>query len=137
VQAVNAALNAIPRDAAFTASESTVAAMLARLATEVQSLTRAGVTFNAGYAQGLMSFGLNIGSTASDTTKLYTYDIFANITSPDAAGDVIRSVIAEQINTGKFQAAGIMPANDPSPGLAITQAQSRNIPLSTYITQNQ
>jgi hypothetical protein len=137
VQAVNSALNAIPRDAAFTESEDTVSAMLTRLATEVQSLKRAGVTFDAGYGQGLMSFGLNIGSTASDTNKLYTYDIFANITSPDTAGDIIRSVIAEKINTGKFQAAGIMPANDPDPGLAITQAQSRNIPLSTYITQNQ
>jgi len=137
VQAVNTALNAIPRDAAFTESEATVAAMLDRLSTEVQSLNRAGVTFNSGYAQGLMTFGLNIGSTASDTTKLHTYEIFANITSPDAAGDVIRSVIAEQINIGKFQGAGIMPVNDPDPGLAITQSQSRNIPLSTYIIQNQ
>jgi hypothetical protein len=137
VQAVNSALNTIPRDAAFMESEATVTTMLGRLATEVQSLIRAGVTFDAGYAQGLMTFGLNIGSTASDTTKLHTYEIFANITSPDAAGDVIRSVIAEQINLGKFQGAGIMPANDPDPGLALTQSQSRKIPLSTYITQNQ
>jgi hypothetical protein len=137
VQAVSAALNAIPASPAFAESETVAASMLSRLATEVQSLSKAGIVFNAGYAPALKNFALNIGTTATDVSKFQTYQIFANITTPDAAGDVIRSAIAEQMNTSVFQSAGIQLTNDPGPGLAMQQAQSRNIALSTYIKQNQ
>ena len=137
VQAVSAALSAIPASSAFTESETVAADMLSRLATEVQSLSKAGIVFNAGYAPALKNFALNIGTTATDVSKFQTYQIFANITTPDAAGDVIRSVIAEQMNTSVFQTAGIQLTNDPGPGLAMQQAQNQNIPLSTYINQNQ
>ena len=53
------------------------------------------------------------------------------------AGDTIRAAIAEQINTQLFSAQGIIIHNDPNPAGMIYQAQQQNIPLTTYISQNQ
>jgi len=55
----------------------------------------------------------------------------------DSAGDTLRSAVAENINSSIAQSRGITATNDPGPQLAIVQAQTQNIPLSTYITQNQ
>ena len=110
---------------------------ISKLPQEVAALHKAGVVFNAGYPQTLESFGKNIGSIASDSTRQFTYQFFANLITNDIAGDTIRAVIAETINTELMSGVGMKVKNDPQPMMAIYNAEQQNIPITTYISQNQ
>jgi hypothetical protein len=111
--------------------------ILNKITTEVTNLSRAGVTFGAGYPTSLTTFAQNIGTAASDKTQYNTYQLFASLITNDSYGDTIKAAVAENINTQLLSSAGITLSNDPNPSLALAQARAQNIPLSTYLTQNQ
>jgi hypothetical protein len=110
--------------------------MLDRIAVEVGNLNRAGVVFTSGTTLGLLGFAENIGQTASDKTQVEGYQFFANITTRDAAGDAIRAVVAETLNTRALNGVGVNIYNNPDPRLKIYQSQAQNLSLTTYLSQN-
>ena len=140
VAAVNSALSSLPTTGTLA---ETVAicntgwyTMLDRIAVEVGNLNRAGVVFTSGTTLGLLGFAENIGQTASDKTQVEGYQFFANITTNDAAGDSIRAVVAETLNTRALNGVGVNIYNNPDPRLKIYQSQSQNVSLTTYLSQN-
>jgi hypothetical protein len=140
VTAVNSALNSLPTTGVLAEAVSTCNTgwyqMLTRVSTEVANLNRAGVVFGPGTTLGLLAFAENIGQTASDKTQAEGYQFFANLITNDAAGDTIRAVVAETLNTRALQGVGVNIYNNPDPRLKIAQSQAQNVPLSTYLTQN-
>lgn len=140
VTAVNSALNSLPVTGVLAEAVSTCNTgwyqMLTRVSTEVANLNRAGVVFGPGTTLGLLAFAENIGQTASDKTQAEGYQFFANLITNDAAGDTIRAVVAETLNTRALQGVGVNIYNNPDPRLKIAQSQAQNVPLSTYLTQN-
>jgi hypothetical protein len=136
VSALNTALNNIPDSTAYSASTRAYYDMLEQLALEVPNLVKAGVVFTTGEATILNSFAESIGPTASDKKELETYQFFANLITPDQAGDTIRAAVAETINTNILTQAGIQTYNDPEPRSIITQSESQNVSISTYISRN-
>lgn len=137
VTAVNSALNSISNSSAYFYSNLGYYSAINRMTTEVTNLQKAGiVSFNAGTPLSLLSFGENIGQVASNKTETETYQFFANIITNDAAGDTVRAVIAETINTRILNGAGIQSYNNPDPRAKIYQSQTQNIPLSTYLSRN-
>jgi hypothetical protein len=140
VTAVNSALSSLPTTGAL--GEAVVSCntgwsnMLDRIAVEVGNLNRAGVTFDAGTTLGLLSFAENIGQTASDRTQVEGYQFFANIITNNAAGDSIRAVVAETLNTRALNGVGVNIYNNPDPRLKIYQSQAQNVSLTTYLSQN-
>jgi hypothetical protein len=110
--------------------------MLSRIPIEVANLNRADVAFTSGTTLGLLSFAENIGQLASDKTQAEGYQFFANITTNDAAGDSIKAVVAETLNTRALNGVGVNIYNDPNPRLKIFQSQAQNTPLTTYLSQN-
>jgi citrate synthase len=64
------------------------------------------------------------------------YQFFANITTNDAAGDAIRAVVAETLNTRALNGVGVNIYNNPDPRLKIYQSQAQNVSLTTYLSQN-
>lgn len=136
VVAVQSALNSLsPSDIAET--QLAFEGMITRLVTEVTNIFKAGGTFTAGTSQLLYGFGQGIGSTASDKTRMETYQFFANVITNSEAGDTIRAIISENINSGTLAATGINQTNDPQPIQALAQAQSQGITISTYLLRNQ
>ena len=137
VNNINLALNSTPNTTAVNLSAAAYYNILTQLATEVTNLSRAGVSISPATPQTLNSLATQFGGLASDKTQFQTYQFFANLITSDSAGDTLRSAVAENINSSIAQSRGITATNDPGPQLAIVQAQTQNIPLSTYITQNQ
>lgn len=136
VTALNSALNSISNSSAYFYSNLAYQSAISHISSEVNNLAKAGVTFGAGYPMGLLGFAENIGQLASDKNESQSYQFFANIISIGFAGDTIRAVVAETINTRVLGTVGISTFNDPNPRLKIYQSRSQNIPLSTYISQN-
>lgn len=136
VTALNNALNDIPDSTAYSLSARAYYDILEQLAVEVPNLNKAGVVFTAGDALLLNSFAENIGQTASDKKELETYQFFANLITSDQAGDTIRAAVAEIINTNLLTLAGVQTYNDPDPRGIITQSESQNVSISTYISRN-
>jgi hypothetical protein len=140
VAAVNSVLSSLPTTGtlaeAVAVCNSGWYTMLDRIAVEVGNLNRAGVVFTSGTALGLLGFAEAIGQTASDKTQVEGYQFFANITTNDAAGDSIRAVVAETLNTRALNGVGVNIYNDPDPRLKIYQSQAQNVPLTTYLSQN-
>jgi hypothetical protein len=140
VAAVNSALSSLP--ATGTLAETVAVCnsgwylMLSRIPIEVANLNRADVAFTSGTTLGLLSFAENIGQLASDKTQAEGYQFFANITTNDAAGDSIKAVVAETLNTRALNGVGVNIYNDPNPRLKIFQSQAQNTPLTTYLSQN-
>jgi hypothetical protein len=140
IAAVNSALSSLPTTG--TLGEAVVASntgwyhMLNRISTEVSNLVRAGVVFTSGTTLGLLSFAENIGQTASDKTQVEGYQFFANIITNNAAGDSIRAVVAETLNTRALNGVGVNIYNDPDPRFKIYQSQVQNVSLTTYLSQN-
>ena len=137
VAAVKSALNNLPASTALSQSQQAYYNMLNQLALEVANLQKAGATFNAGFPASTLGFAQGITGYAQDKVRTMSYQIFANLITNDAAGDTIRAAISESINTQKLAGIGIQVTNDPNPGLLLAMSQSKNIPLSTYISQNQ
>jgi len=136
VAAVNSALSSLPNVDSVAVCNSGWYLMLSRIPIEVANLNRAGVAFVAGTTLGLLSFAETIGQTASDKTQAEGYQFFANITTNDAAGDSIRAVVAETLNTRALNGVGVNIYNNPDPRLKIYQSQAQNTPLTTYLSQN-
>jgi hypothetical protein len=140
VAAVNSALSSLPTTGtlaeAVTICNSGWYTMLDRIAVEVGNLNRAGVVFTTGTTLGLLGFAESIGQTASDRTQVEGYQFFANITTRDAAGDSIRAVVAETLNTRALNGVGVNIYNNPDPRLKIYQSQAQNLSLTTYLSQN-
>jgi hypothetical protein len=111
--------------------------ILNQLSTEVTNLSKSNGTFTSAASYPLLSFGLTIGYTASDKNLIETYQFFANLITNNAAGDTIKSVIAEVINAGVLSVAGISMRNDPQPLVSISAAKSQGVSLTTYLNQNQ
>lgn len=111
--------------------------MLNRLNTEVAFLSRAGAVFGAGYPNSLTSFSQSLPTIAADKTQYQTYQFFANLITKDSYGDTIRAAVAETINSDLLASAGITLNNDPAPSTVISQSQTQNVPITTYLTQNQ
>jgi hypothetical protein len=139
VNAINSALTTAGshNQSAVTTGAAAYFTMTNHLTTEYSNVTRAGVVFNSGYQSILSSFASQIGTTASDKTQYQNYQFFANVMTHDAYGDTLRLAVAESINTSGFNSVGFPMNNDPSPTGAIMQSQLQNIPLTTYINQNQ
>lgn len=140
VTAVNSALSSLPTTGvlaeAVASCNSGWYQMLNRISTEVANLNRAGVVFTSGTTLGLLSFAETIGQVASDKTSTEGYQFFANIITNDAAGDSIRAVVAETLNTRALNSVGVNIYNNPDPRLKIYQSQAQNVPLTTYLSQN-
>jgi hypothetical protein len=136
VNAINTALTTAASNASMPAAECAYFMMLNHLTSECSNLSRAGVTFT-GYQSILNSFAAQIGTTASDKSQYQNYQFFANIITQDSNGDTIRLAVAEAINTNGFNKVGFPMNNDPNPAGMISQSNLQNIPLSTYISQNQ
>ena len=140
VAAVNSALSSLPTTGTLAEAVAICNTgwytMLDRIAVEVGNLNRAGVVFTSGTTLGLLGFAENIGQTASDKTQVEGYQFFANITTNDAAGDSIRAVVAETLNTRALNGVGVNIYNNPDPRLKIYQSQSQNVSLTTYLSQN-
>jgi hypothetical protein len=136
VSAVNSALSSLPNVDSVAVCNSSWYLMLSRIPIEVANLNRAGVAFTAGTTLGLLSFAETIGQTASDKTQAEGYQFFANVTTNDAAGDSIRAVVAETLNTRALNGVGVNIYNNPDPRLKISQSQAQNVPLTTYLSQN-
>lgn len=140
VAAVNTALSSVPGTGILAEKAGTCNTswfeMLNRIATEVANLNRAGVVFGPGTTLGLLAFAENIGQTASDKTQAEGYQFFANLITNDTAGDTIRAVVAETLNTRALQGVGVDIYNNPDPRLKIAQSQAQNVPLTTYLSQN-
>jgi hypothetical protein len=140
VSAVNSALSSLPTTGtlaeAVAVCNSGWYVMLDRIAVEVGNLNRAGVVFTSGTTLGLLGFAETIGQTASDKTQVEGYQFFANITTRDAAGDAIRAVVAETLNTRALNNVGVNIYNNPDPRLKIYQSQAQNLSLTTYLSQN-
>jgi len=137
VTSVNTALNNQPTNVAFYNGLNAYYLSLNHLATEVSNIPKGGIIFDAGYSGGLKGFAQRIGSAASDqSSPAGSYYFFANLITNDAGGDIVSSVIAENINTQKLSIKGVTVNNDPNPSLLLGQAQAQGIPLSTYINQN-
>ena len=136
VAAVNSALSSLPNVDSVAVCNSGWYLMLSRIPNEVANLNRAGVVFTSGTTLGLLSFAENIGQLASDKTQAEGYQFFANVTTNDAAGDSIRAVVAETLNTRAFNGVGVNIYNNPDPRLKISQSQAQNISLTTYLSQN-
>lgn len=140
VSAVNSALSSLPTTGtlaeAVAVCNSGWYVMLDRIAVEVGNLNRAGVVFTSGTTLGLLGFAETIGQTASDKTQVEGYQFFANITTRDAAGDAIRAVVAETLNTRALNNVGVNIYNNPDPRFKIYQSQAQNLSLTTYLSQN-
>ena len=136
VAAVNSALSSLPNVDSVAVCNSGWYLMLSRIPNEVANLNRAGVVFTSGTTLGLLSFAENIGQLASDKTQAEGYQFFANVTTNDAAGDSIRAVVAETLNTRAFNGVGVNIYNNPDPRLKISQSQAQNVSLTTYLSQN-
>jgi hypothetical protein len=140
VAAVNSSLTSLPTTGVLgekvNACNTGWYQMLNRISTEVANLNRAGAVFGPGTTLGLLAFAETIGQAASDKTQSEGYQFFANIITDDAAGDTIRAVVAETLNTTALQGVGINIYNNPDPRLKIVQSQTQNVPLTTYLSQN-
>lgn len=136
VAAVNSVLTSFPNSASFYSSSLSYNNMIVQLATEVANLTKGNVIFGAGQTATLKSLAEQIGTMATDKTRLETYQFFSNIITDDTNGDAIKSAIAESINSSILQSAGIQISNDPQPAQAIQRADSLGVPISTYLSQN-
>ena len=140
VTTVNSSLSSLPTTGTLAEATALCNAgwytMLDRIAVEVGNLNRAGVVFTSGTTLGLLGFAENIGQTASDKTQVEGYQFFANITTRDAAGDAIRAVVAETLNTRALNGVGVNIYNNPDPRLKIYQSQAQNLSLTTYLSQN-
>jgi hypothetical protein len=135
VAAVNAAVNAIPDSGLLTLSQNFYISILTRLQTEYNNLNKAGATFNAGSAQARNSFAKQFATTATDKTKFETFEIIDKLITNNAAGDVLRAAIAEEINGQILGQRGVGGTNDPDPNLAMSQSQRTGVPVNTYINQ--
>lgn len=135
VAAVNAAVNAIPDSGLLTLSQNFYITILTRLQTEYTNLNKAGATFNAGSAQVRNSFAKQFATTATDKTKFETYEIIDKLITNNAAGDVLRAAIAEEINGQILGQRGVGGTNDPDPNLAMAQSQRTGVSVNTYISQ--
>jgi hypothetical protein len=136
VALLNSALNSLSVTPTLTNSQTAYYTMLNKLTIEVANLNSIGVVFNSGTTQMLRSLAQQIAILATDKTQYQTYQFFANVISNDAYGDAIRAAIAESINLNLLTRSGITTSNDPNPTNAVIQAQSQNIPLTTYLSQN-
>lgn len=140
VAAVNSALSSLPTTGTLAEAVAVCNAgwytMLDRIAVEVGNLNRAGVVFTSGTTLGLLGFAETIGQTASDRTQVEGYQFFANIITNNAAGDSIRAVVAETLNTQALTGVGVNIYNNPDPRLKIYQSQAQNVSLTTYLSQN-
>jgi hypothetical protein len=140
VAAVNSALSSLPTTGTLAEAVAICNTgwytMLDRIAVEVGNLNRAGVVFTSGTTLGLLGFAETIGQTASDKTQVEGYQFFANITTNNAAGDAIRAVVAETLNTRALNGVGVNIYNNPDPRLKIYQSQAQNVSLTTYLSQN-
>lgn len=137
VTAVNSALNSISNSSAYFYSNVGYHTAISRMSTEVSNLQKASIySFGAGSPLSLLSFGESIGQVASNKTETETYQFFANVITNNLAGDTIRAVIAETINTRLLNGVGIQTYNDPDPRSKIYQSQTQDIPLTTYLSRN-
>jgi hypothetical protein len=136
VSAINSALSLLSVNNTVEQINSIWYNMLNRITVEVNNLNRADVVFTSGTALGLLSFAENIGQTASDKTQSEGYQFFANVVTSDSAGDAIRAVVAETLNTQALNGVGVSIYNNPDPQFKLYQSQAQNVPLTTYLTQN-
>jgi hypothetical protein len=137
VNGLNTALNSIPESELLNRIQTGWVNACNQLNLEVTNLHKAGVTFNAGYQKILFQFGKNITTLAGDADQFYTKQFFANVISNDSYGDTIKIAMAEKNNSSLLSNMGISSGNDPQPAAALRQAKAQNIPITTYINQNQ
>jgi hypothetical protein len=134
VSAVTTALNNITGNTA-NICQTTYTTMWANVQNEISALKAAGVDYS-GTTTSLNSFAQNFPSTASDKDKLQTYQFFANIIAPNAAGDALKAAVAETINTKILGSKGITLNNNADPSAAIAGAAKQGITVKKYISQN-
>jgi hypothetical protein len=134
VSAVTTALNSIT-GANVTLCQTAYANIWANVQSEISALKTAGVDYS-GTTTSLNSFAQNFPSTASDKDKLQTYQFFANIIAPNAAGDVLKAAVAETINTKILGSKGITLNNNADPSAAIAGAAKQGITVDLYLAQN-
>jgi hypothetical protein len=139
VSNVNSALRSLSSssDAGLARAQTAYYQILNKITTEVGFLNKAGVTFGAGSTNVLNSFAQGLPTSAADKTQYNTYQFFGNLVTNDSYGDTIQAAVAENINTQLMNSVGITLNNDPAPAQAIVQAQAQNVPLTTYLSQNQ
>jgi len=137
VSDVNTALGQLGNTATVWSTQTAYVNMINRLTTEVTNQTAAGAGFGAVTSSGLTGFAQNVVNLATDSSLANSKQIFDNIITADSAGDTLRAAIAEKLNATLLASVGLGNNNDPNPVLALTQSQQQNVPLSTYLTQNQ
>lgn len=134
--AVTAALNQFPNSSAYQTANVAYTTMINHLGSEVSNLTKSNIKFLPSPTVSLNSFAQNFVNNATDKLQTQSYQFFANITTLDSYGDILRSAIAEAINMQTLQSVGIQTTNDPQPALALQQADRQGIPITTYLSQN-
>jgi hypothetical protein len=137
VNAVNTALGQLGNTSAVWATQTAYVNMINRLTTEVNNQTAARAGFGTVTSQGLSGFAQNVTNLATDSSLANSKQIFDNIITNDSYGDTIRAAVAEKLNATILASVGLSNNNDPNPVQALTQSQQQNVPLTTYITQNQ
>jgi len=131
VAIVNAALSALATNTVIKNTDIAYYSILNKLSTEVNNLSKAGVTFGTGSPRTLLTFAQRIGSLAApDKTGTGADAIIGNLITSDQYGDTIRAAVAETVNH-------TTATNNPNPQQALAQAQAQGVPLSTYLSQNQ
>lgn len=136
VNNINSILNSLPSSPALTACQTAYYAILHKLNSEVVGLQNIGVTFGSSPVALTSSAPGLVYAASSDTYSIGTSEFLANLITYDSYGDTIRAAVAENINTQLLASAGINTNNDPNPAMIINQANSKNIPISTYLSQN-
>jgi hypothetical protein len=137
VSQINSALNSLSTNTIATQTQNAYYSLLNSLTNEVANVNKVGLVFNAGYPKNNLTYAQAIISQSNDTTQYQASQFLANLITNDQYGDTLRSAFVESMNTQNLGAAGINSTNDPKPALMISQSTAQNIPLSTYITQNQ
>lgn len=137
VNNINNGLKSLPANTLANTTTTSYYTMLTHLTKEVTNLANAGVVFDS-LAPSFVTknFATDFGSFASDSTKIQTYQFFANLVTPDAYGDAVALAITESINSSLLSSVGIKTTTSPNPAAYIVQAAAQNIPLSTYISRN-
>jgi hypothetical protein len=137
VQAVNSALAQLGNTQIVWNAQQSYTNMINRLQIETSNFTKANAGILSVSATGLNNFAQGITTTATDSTLVNTKQIFDKIITADSYGDTLKVAIAEKLNSQILLSVGITTNNDPKPTQALIVSQQQNVPLTTYITQNQ
>jgi hypothetical protein len=129
----NDVLNALPKSSLLLEVQQKYNALCTHLTTEVTNLHLAGIVFNSGTGDILKQFSRSIVRYASDDDTIKSKSVISNLVTDNAAGDVIRSAVAEQYNRQLLSSVGIETHSDPQPGLSAAMAKAQNMPIADYM----